>query len=472
MATKASAGGLDGFFKLSERGTNVRTELAAGVATFLVMAYIIFLNPLILTYFGDPELSAVAPPFQGLVVATCVVAGIGCLLFGLWANYPFAIAPGLGLNAVVAFQLVLGNGLSWQEAMGVIFLEGVLITILVLTGLRSAVMNAVPLYMKHAIGVGIGLFILFIGLVNGGFVVVGSGTPVTLGDFNSLPFFTFIVGLLLMIALVALKVRGALLIGILLTTAIATALNYAIGGGAAFSSGATIPPLSSLSFSLDFSTFGAGLNLGVFTKLPVIGAVLTIFALMIADFFDTMGTLIGVGDQAGFLDEKGQYPEGDLQKLLVVDSLGAVMGGLFGSSSATTYIESAAGVTEGGRTGLTAVVVGVFFLLSMFLAPFVGIVPAQATAPALVLVGFFMMTGVKEIDFSDIEQGFPAMLVMMVMPFTYSITNGIGIGFIAYTFIKVVRGKASEVHPMMWGASIAFLLYFLAGIIQGLVAGG
>jgi AGZA family xanthine/uracil permease-like MFS transporter len=192
---------------------------------------------------------------------------------------------------------------------------------------------------------------------------------------------------------------------------------------------------------------------------------------MIADFFDTMGTLIGVGEQAGFLDEEGQYPQGDLKRLLIVDSLGAVLGGLFGSSSATTYIESAAGVSEGGRSGLTSVVVGLLFLLSMFIAPIAGIVPGQATAPALILVGFYMMSGVKEINFTDIEQGIPAMLVMMIMPFTYSITNGIGLGFISFVFIKVVRGKSSEVHPMMWGAAVAFLLYFLVSIIQSLVAG-
>ncbi|MHB1131847.1 MAG: NCS2 family permease [Chloroflexota bacterium] len=457
---RADGGWLDSYFQIRESGSNVRTEIVAGLTTFMVMAYIIFVNPSILSFSGIPDLQGRGPAFAPTLAATCLVAGVMTLAMGIWAKYPLALAPGMGLNAVVAFQLIVGAGLPWQAAMGVIFLEGLVITLLVLTGLRQAVMHAIPLSLKRAISVGIGLFIFFIGLVDGELILWGSrdlGTPVTLGNFTTGPVLVSIVGLFLTILLLARKVKGALLIGIVLSTVLAIVVNSLAGGKAWATPGVAIIPTSILAMP-DLSSLGAGLNFEVFARLGVIAAVLTIFSLMLSDFFDTMGTVIGIGGQAGWLDKQGNLPR--LNRVLMVDSLAAVAGGTAGSSSATTYIESAAGVGEGGRTGLTAVVVGALFLLAMFFSPIAAIVPAHATAPALIIVGFLMAGGVRDIPFDEMEEGLPALLTIAVMPFTYSITNGIGVGFIAYTFIKLVRGKGSDVHWLLWVTAGAFLLYF------------
>ena len=453
-------------FGLRERGATVGTEVRAGVTTFMVMAYIIFVNPAILSFAGIKDLDGKGPPFLALVAATCLVAAIATLAMGLYANYPLAIAPGMGLNAVVAFQLVAGMGLPWQAAMGVILIEGIIITLLVLTGFREAVMGAFPLPLKRAIGVGIGLFILFIGLYEGGFVrvpvEVGStinappAVPLAIGNFATLPFAIALVGLLVTVFLTARGTRGALLIGILLTTVVATAVRYATGAQvSAVSSAATFPSSWPMP---DLSTIGAGLNIEVFTRLSIITAVLTIFAIMLSDFFDTMGTVTGIGAEAGWLDAEGRLPR--LKRVLLVDSLAAALGGLFGTSSATTYIESAAGVAEGGKTGLTAVVVGLLFLVCLLLAPLAGMIPPEATAPALILVGFYMASAARGIDFADVEEGLPALLTMVAMPLTYSITNGIGAGVLTYVLVKVARGKAGQLRPMMWIAALAFILYF------------
>ena len=449
---------LEQWFKLRENGTTVGTEVVAGLTTFMVMAYIIFVNPAILSFAGIKELSGQGPPFAPTLAATCLVAGIMTAAMGLVANYPFAIASGMGLNAVVAFQLIATQKLPWQAAMGVIFLEGVAITILVLTGFRQAMMKAIPLSLKRAISVGIGLFLLFIGLFISGLVKQGPpGVPVTLGDFNSIPLLTTIIGLFLTIWLMARKVRGALLLGIVLTTIIAVILNAATDWKAWSIPGVAVVP--SQIFALpDFSTIGQGINFQVFVRLGFISAILTIFAIMLSDFFDTMGTVIGVGGEAGFLDREGRLPR--LDRVLLVDSLAAVAGGAGSASSATTYIESAAGVSEGGRTGLTSVVTALCFLAALFFAPIAGVVPPQATAAALIIVGYLMCTLVKEIPFGEIEEGLPALLTLAVMPFSYSITNGIGAGFITYTFLKMVRGKSRDIHPMMYVASAAFAIYF------------
>jgi len=458
---------LERFFHLHERGSSVPIEIRGGLTTFMVMAYIIFVNPAILSFAGVPGLEGKGPPFSAVVAATCLVAGVMTLAMGLYANYPFALAPGMGLNAVVAFQLVAGAGLPWQAAMGVIFLEGVAITLLVLTGFREAVMNAFPMTLKRAIGVGIGLFILFIGLYDGGFVRVPveigqtltapPSTPLSLGNFTSVRFVMAALGLLITLVLVARGVRGALLIGIVLTTVIATIVHYATGQAVStVATAATLPPqLLSLP---DFSTLGAGLNFEVFARLGVIAAVLTIFSVMLSDFFDTMGTVIGIGAEAGWLDEQGRLPR--LERVLLVDSLAALVGGLAGCSSATTYIESAAGVSDGARTGLASVVIGVLFLLCLFLAPITGMIPPEATAAALILVGFYMSAAARGIDFGNLEEGLPALLTIAGMPLTYSITNGIGIGVLSFVAIKVARGKLAALHPMMWVAAVAFLLYF------------
>jgi len=449
---------LERFFDLRARGTNAGTEVLAGVTTFMVMAYIIFVNPAILNFSGIKDLQGLGPGFAPTLAATCLVAGVMTVLMGLLSNYPFAVASGMGLNAVVAFQLIVGMKLPWSAAMGVIFLEGVAITILVLTGFREAVMDAIPISLKRAIGVGIGLFILFIGLYSGGLVKQGPpGVPVTLGDLNSLSVLVTLIGLFLTVSLMALRVKGALLIGILLTTVVAIVVNAASGYTAFTIPGVAVVPSKILAWP-DFSTFGRGLDISVFWRAGVMAAVLTIFSIMLADFFDTMGTVIGIAGEAGWLDEKGKLPR--LNRILLVDSLAAAFGGLASASSATTYIESAAGVSEGGRTGLTSVVTGLLFFLALFFSPVAGVVPPQATAAALIVVGFLMCSIVKDIPFGDFEEGFPALMALVVMPFTYSITNGIGAGFVIYAFIKLIRGKAYELHGMMVATAVAFVIYF------------
>lgn len=470
----AVAGGLEGsldrFFRFRAMGSNMRTELFAGLTTFIVMSYIIFVNPQILNL---PDGSGL--PIQATTTVTCLVAGVMTILMGVYSNRAFAIAPGLGLNAIVAFTLVLGEGLTFPQAMGVIVAEGILITFLVLIGLRRYVMDLVPLELKKAISVGIGLFILFIGLVNGGIVTSGAGTPLALGNLRGLPVLVTAIGLALTIGLLARGHKAAILIGIVATTVIAIILEKIIGSGQFLPGQAQMP--SAWIDTPDFSLLG-NFSFSFFSKMGIGVAILTILAIMMADFFDTMGTMVGVGSQAGYLNEKGELP--DAQKPLLIDSLAAVAGGAASSSSATTYIESAAGVANGGRSGLVAVVVGVLFLLAMPFAPLVGVVPTQATAPALIVVGW-MMTSVlsdreevtsdgrivkaRGIDFGDIEVGLPVLAAMIMMPLTYNITNGIGAGFVVWTLIKVFRGKAREVHPMMYIISVAFLIYFLRAFL-------
>ena len=449
---------LEGFFKLREHGTTVGTEVLAGLTTFMIMAYIIFVNPAILSFASVPALQGQGPPFPATLAATCLVAAVMTAAMGLASNYPLAVASGMGLNAVVAFQLIAGLKLPWPAAMGVIFLEGVAITLLVLTGFREAVMNAIPLSQKRAISVGIGLFILFIGLVNGGVVKTGTGIPVTLGDLTSAKVTVAVVGLGLTLLLLALRVRSALLLGIVLTTVLAVLVNARGGGKVWTLPGVAVVPSQVVAWP-DLSTVGAGLNVEVFTRVGILTALLTIFSIMLSDFFDTMGTVVGIGAEAGWLDRQGRLPR--LSRVLLVDSLAALVGGAASASSATTYIESAGGVAAGGRTGLTAVVVAICFALALFFAPLAGVVPPEATAAALIVVGYLMCAIVREIPFGDLEEGFPALLTMTFMPFTYSITNGIGAWFIAYTFIKIVRGRAEDVHPMMYAAAAAFVLYFV-----------
>jgi adenine/guanine/hypoxanthine permease len=450
---------LERYFELSAQGTTVGREARAGLTTFMVMAYIIFVNPAILSFAGVPGLEGKGGPFAAVQAATCLVAGVLTLAMGLLTNYPLALASGMGLNAVVAFQLIAGLKLSWPAAMGVIFLEGLAITALVLTGFREAIMNAIPLVLKQAISGGIGLFILFIGLVSAGIVKPGPpGVPVTLGDLTAAPVGVAIVGLLVTLWLLARGNTGTLLFGILLATILAVIVNVLTGGRAFPIPGQAVIPRAIVAWP-DLSGLGVGVNLEVFARVGAVTALVTIFSIMLSDFFDTMGTVIGIGGEAGWLDRNGKLPR--LNRVLLVDSLAAAAGGAAGASSATTYIESAAGVSAGARTGLASVVTGVCFLLALFFSPLAAIVPAQATAPALLVVGYLMVAIIRDIRFSDIEEGFPALLTLAVMPFTYSITNGIGAGFIAYCFIKLVRGKGPTVHPMMWAAALAFILYFV-----------
>jgi AGZA family xanthine/uracil permease-like MFS transporter len=408
----------------------------------MVMSYIIAVNPAILSAAGVPVPAAAA--------GTALIAGILSIAMGVYANYPIALAAGLGLNGVVAFQLAgAGNGpLTWQGAMGVIVLEGLVITVLVLVGLREAVMDAVPLALKKAIGIGIGLFILFIGCVDGGIIVQNPGGPVppVAFVFPAEPGVAVtLLGLLITIVLVARRVPAALLLSIVINTIIAIVVGVK-----------ALP--SSFSVAPDFGTIGQ-FDLGqVFSVLGPLTALLTIFSIMLSDFFDTMGTATAITDQAGLTDKDGRVP--GIGRLLLVDSIGALAGGAAGVSSNTSYIESAAGVAEGGRTGFTSVVVGVLFLVAVLLSPLATLVPFQATAPVLIVVGFLMVAHLSDINFSDIEEGFPALLALILMPLTFSITNGIGAGFVAYVLIKTVRGKVGEVHPLMWVVAIGFLIYF------------
>jgi adenine/guanine/hypoxanthine permease len=454
-------GGIAGYFKFEERGTDLATEVKAGVTTFLVMAYILFLNPFILSNMfgvpGSPEALAFIPAASA---ATALVAGLLTIAMGVVANAPLAMAAGLGINGAVAFGLVLTQGLTPAGAMGVIVLEGLIVTLLVLVGLRESIMRAVPLALKRAIGVGIGLFILFIGFIDAGIIIKTGGSsaenpvPVTFVFPTEPAHFLFWLGLLITVALWARKVPAALLISILVTTVIAIVVGVQ-----------KLP--TSFVATPDFSTLG-DFDLGnVFVVLGALAAVLTVFSFMLTDFFDTMGTATAISEQAGLVEEDGQ-PK-NIGRILLVDSVGAAVGGAAGISSNTSYIESAAGVAEGGRTGFTSVVTGLLFLAAILLTPLAVLVPYVATGPVLVFVGFLMISLVRDIDFSDIEEGFPALLGLILMPLTFSITVGIGAAFVAHVVVKIVRGKAAEVHPLMWVVAIAFVVYFMQNWLNNTV---
>jgi AGZA family xanthine/uracil permease-like MFS transporter len=455
-----SAAGVDRFFHITERGSTLRIEIVAGITTWLTMAYILFVNPAILGLVTDR--SGTTLDAGQVLSVTALVAGVVTIAMGLWANYPFALAAGLGLNGFVAFTLVGQLGLSWPEAMGVILLEGLIITALVLTGFREAVLNAIPIDLKRAIGIGIGLFIALIGLVNGGIVIAGTGTPVTINpDLSNGKILVFVVGLALAAWLVTRRFRGALLVAILASTVLAIVVNEVWFDGALWSNGVAQVP-DKIADAPDFALIGH-VSFGFFSTISVLTAVAAVLAVMLSDFFDTMGTVTALGQEAGLLDDQGKLP--GVGRVLLIDSLAAAAGGAASSSSNTTYIESASGIAEGGRTGLTAVVVGVLFLLGMFLSPIANVIPFEATGPVLVIVGFFMMQAVGEIAWRDAAIAIPAFLTIVIMPFTYSITNGVGAGFLAYTVIRVLQGRFQEVHWLMWIVSAVFAWYFFHGLL-------
>jgi adenine/guanine/hypoxanthine permease len=487
MSTIASALGGEGsllerYFGFSARGTTFARDTMAGVTTFIVMSYIIFLNPIILSS------SVPHPPlgsplvFSAVLTSTCLVAGVLSMLMGFATNYAYAIAPGLGLNAVVAFSLVGAGKASYPEAMGLVVLEGVAMVLLAVSGLRELIFKAIPLELKKAIAIGIGLFIAFIGLFSSGIVTVGQGTPVTLGSFTTWPIFVAIFGILFTFAMRAIRFKGDLIVGIIGTTIVATVINSLVSHHRVFHDGvATWPGWHHLGSSPNFHLLGK-ISLDSFssTQLGVIASLVWVFSLFLSDFFDFSGTSIGVGKSAGYVDKNGDIPQ--FKKALVVDGLAAMAGGGASSSSATTYIESGAGVAAGGRTGWVAVTAGLLFLPFMFISPLIGMVPAQATAAALVVVGWLMISTLTEaegeaeggsaanklagIDFHDLAIGLSAALAIMVMPFTYSITNGIGFGFITYTLICAARREWNRIHPFMWIATGAFVLYFLVPLLQ------
>ncbi|MFF8846514.1 NCS2 family permease [Streptomyces sp. NPDC015127] len=467
-AATRNQGPLDRFFRISERGSTYGREIRGGFATFFTMAYILVLNPIILgsteDKFGE-QLDAAQ-----LVTATALVAAVMTVIMGVGGNLPLALAAGLGLNAVVAFQVA--PLMSWDDAMGLIVLEGLLICILVMTGLREAVMHAIPQPLKQAISVGIGLFIAFIGFVDAGFVTripdaANTTVPVQLGTgtLTGWPMLVFCLGVLVTIVLLARKVKGAILISIVLMTLLAVVVNETAD---VKNWGLTAPSLPDNPVAApDFGLLGNFDLFGSFGQVSVLTVVLLVFTLILSDFFDTMGTIVGVTAEAGLLDERGQVP--GLGRVLLIDGAAAVAGGASSASSATTYIESAAGVGEGARTGFANLVTGGLFALALFLTPVLTIVPLQAASPALVAVGFLMMTQVKHIDWDRYDVAVPAFLTIAVMPFTYSITNGIGAGFIAYVVIKACLGKAREVHWLLWGTAALFLVYFAIDPLEQLL---
>ena len=458
--------GVDRYFRISERGSTFAREIRGGFATFFTMAYILVLNPIILGSAKDKfghQLDAVQ-----LTTATALVAAVMTIVMGVGGNLPLALAAGLGLNAVVAFQIA--PLMAWDDAMGLIVLEGLLICVLVVTGLREAVMHAIPQPLKQAISVGIGLFIAFIGFVDAGFVsripdAANTTVPVQLGGTGQLtwwPILVFCAGVLLTIALLARKVKGAILISIVTMTVVAMIIN-SIADIKAW--GLTTPAWpDKLVDTPDFGLLGDFSLFGAFGETTALTVVLLIFTLVLSDFFDTMGTVVGVSAEAGLLDDEGKVP--NLGRVLLIDGAAAAAGGAASASSATSYIESAAGVGEGARTGFSNLITGGLFALALFLTPLLTIVPLQAAAPALVAVGFLMMTQVKHIDWDKYEIAIPAFLTIAVMPFTYSITNGIGAGFVAFVLIKTVLGKAKEIHWLMWGTSALFLVYFAIDPIE------
>lgn len=492
---------LDKYFKITQRGSTLGREIRGGIVTFFTMAYIVALNPLILATTdstgafigGGDRTNAIIIVAAG----TALIAGLLTMLMGAVANFPLAIATGLGLNTFVAVSIA--KNATWAQAMGLVVLEGIVILILVLTGFRIAVFKAIPTALKVAISVGIGLFIALIGLVDSGFVrrtpnmVWGStnskptAVPLELGDGGQLvgwPIVVFTIGLLLTIILMVKKVKGSILIGIVSSTILAIIVESQFKVGNSFISptesnsrgwGLNTPALpKNLDGSLNFTdtprfdTLGLGFEdiFGAFTnaKTGFLAALLLVFTLLLADFFDTMGTMTAIGNQAGLTDSKGNV-EG-ANKILIVDSIAAATGGAAGISSNTSYIESATGVGEGARTGLASIVTGILFLLTTFLAPLVAVIPYEAATPALIIVGFLMMAQVKNIEWDDMGIGLPAFLTIILMPFTYNISVGIGAGFVSHVIIRVVQGRRKEVHPLLFLVSGLFMIYFLSSPIN------
>ena len=428
---------LEEFFKLKEKGTDVRTEIVAGITTFMTMAYILFVNPDIL--------SAAGMPFGPVMTATAVSAAFTTILMGLYTNYPFALASGMGLNAMFAFAVAPIAG--WQAALGVVFISGIVFFLLAIFGIIDYMDAAIPANLKRATSAGIGLFIAFIGLQNAGIIIHDPDTLLALGNLTSPETLLSVIGLFVIAILMALKVRGAMLIGILLTTVISFFMGitaFPTGLGDIIGAPAGLGPIV---FHLDLP---GALRIGF----------MTMFAFLFVDIFDTMGTLLGTSARADFLDEEGRLPK--IKEAMIVDAIGTVAGAIVGTSTVTTYVESTAGVSEGGRSGLTAVVTGILFLASLFIAPLAGLVPGAATAPALVIVGVLMMGGVMGIDFNDFTEAFPAFLTILFMPLAYSIANGIAAGFLSYPIVKFAAGRSKEVHWFTYVLALASLIHFIA----------
>ena len=462
------------FFRLEENKTNFRQEAIAGLTTFFTMAYIIFVNPAILSKTGMD--------FNSVMLATCISAGVGTLVMGLLANYPFAQAPGMGLNAYFTFTVVLGMGYTWQQALAAVFISGVLFIILTITGLRKAIVEAIPLSIRLAIPAGIGMFIALIGFNNAGIIRFNQGPIIDIilstqefdqgkmigevlgapaqvlefGDFSNPSVILAILGFALLSILMVLKVRAALFFGIILTVLIGIPMGVTQIPDTFTLSNFDISPTF---FKLDFNGLLYNAEGEISFSELFLNIVTVVISFPLVDLFDTIGTLLGTAAKGGFLDKDGKLPR--MNRALTADAIATTLGALLGTSSVTTYIESGSGIVAGGKTGLTAVFVAIFFLLSVFLAPFAGIVPVAATAPALIMVGVLMMSSLKHINFDNLEEAIPAFLIIAVMPFSYSIANGIAAGLIFYTLIKVVKGDAAKVHPVVYVITLLFIIRFI-----------
>ncbi|EYE89147.1 permease [Fervidicella metallireducens AeB] len=439
---------LDKFFKLSERKTNVKTEVIAGITTFLAMAYIVIVNPNILSATGMDK--------GAVFTATCISAAVGTFIMALYANVPFAQAPGMGLNAFFTFSVVKGMGYTWQQALAAVFISGVLFIIITLTSLREKIVDAIPTNLKYAISGGIGLFIALIGLKGGNIIVDNPETLVAFGSFTDKHAILTLIGIVITAVLMSRKVMGSILIGIVLTTIIGIPMGITqINNLQVISSPASLAPtFLQMDFKGLLSHSGAEAG-AVGTFMSIIMVIIT-FSLV--DMFDNIGTLVGTAQKADMLDENGRMH--NMNKALISDAVATTVGAMLGTSTVTTYVESAAGVSEGGRTGLTSVVTGLLLLLALFFSGLVGIVPSQATAPALVIVGVLMMESVKNIDFDDFTEALPAFFTIAIMPFSYSIANGIAAGLIFYPIVKVTTGKQKEVHPIVYVLAVLFILRF------------
>lgn len=460
--------GLDRFFEISARGSTVATEIRGGVVTFIAMAYIVVLNPIILS--GKPDVAGAELGFAAVSAVTALAAGAMTILFGVVARLPFAFAAGLGINSFVATSVV--GSLTWPEAMGLVVINGLIIVALAVSGLRRMIFDAVPLQLKLAITAGIGLFILFIGLVDAGFVgstgfaspPLGLGSGGT-GSIASAPTAVFVVTLLITAILVARKVRGGILLGLIAGTVLAVVVEAVWHLGSAVDNpggwGLSVPALSGSPLAVpDLSLVGA-VSLDSFGRIGALAAVMLVFTLVFTNFFDAMGTFTGLSRQAGLADDRGNFPR--LQSALVVEGTGAVVGGSVSASSNTVFIESGAGIGEGARTGLASLVTGGLFLVAMFLTPLAAIVPTEVAAAALVIVGAMMISVLRDIDLTDFAVALPVVLTLAVMPLSYSIANGIGVGFISWVVIRSATGKARDISPLLWVVAAGFLLYFARG---------
>ncbi len=438
---------LEKFFELSKNKTNVKTEILAGITTFMTMAYILAVNPSILSGEGQDLPVGTLMNKGAVFTATALSAFIGTLVMALWAKLPFALAPGMGLNAFFAFGVCLGMGMSWQFALTAVFLEGILFILMTIFNIREVIINAIPRSMKNAISVGIGLFIAFIGMKNAGIIVDHEGTLVHLGNMKSATVILAFFGIILTGVLLILKVKGALLVGMLVTTLIGIPTGVTQLPHFDFS----VPSLAPIAFKFDWSWINSAE--GIFTMITVL------FTFLFVDMFDTVGTLIGVSTKANMLSKDGKIP--NVKKALMADSIGTTLGAALGTSTVTTYVESASGVAEGGRTGLTALTTAILFILALFLSPLFLMIPAAATAPALVLVGVMMMTPVKNLDFDDYTESIPAFFTLIMMPLTFSIAEGIVFGMLTFVFLKLLSGKYKDISIISYVLALLFILKFI-----------